>query len=301
MSNGGPLPSTVVSGSETTPVEVQVPFWPAPKTGSWWRDLLIGLAWPSTVPAWRVKKTFCNETNQPITVLIADNPWRTGPGNHYQNKLFPGKDKNGEFENKASLEKAKAAGKTITLQPKGSAGDCKTLTYDYPWKPTGMYVDLFKVEPDGSSSDKPLIGSYTGRSEPLYARLEPENGHPTFAAVIPLPYPMSVESATEDPIDVVVDRVEGLPGEFELLATFPPIGKPHRLDPGDRMSECVVIVRQHAPMKENRVTVTAYQRVVSPEAVADWPERAVRFDIANLNVAWKETPEEDTRIRVEIE
>ena len=175
----------------------------------------------------------------------------------------------------------------------------KTLTYDYPWKPTGMYVDVFKVQPDGSSSDKPLSGSYAGTTDPMYARLEPESGHPTFAAVVPLPYPMSVESATEEPIEMVIDRVEGLPEEFELLGTFPSIGTPHRLDPGDRMSECVVLVRQRAAMKERQVTVTAYQRIVAPEEVADWTERAVVFNIVNPNVAKREIPAEETCVRVE--
>ena len=84
-----------------------------------------------------------------------------------------------------------------------------------------MYL---KFSRPGVSDDKPIEGaSYAGKAEPVVASLLVENRAVTFGVAIPLPYPMSAEVATKESIEVIIDRVEGLPEEFELLATLPRI------------------------------------------------------------------------------
>ena len=72
---------------------------------------------------WKVKKKFCNKTNQPLKVLVADNPWEPpNPGeNMYKYKRYPGDNYDDV------MAKAKAAGKTLTLGPKGSGTDCQEI------------------------------------------------------------------------------------------------------------------------------------------------------------------------------
>ena len=231
---------------------------------------------------WKRELKFCNITGQPVTVLITDNPfWNKEGTNQWGMKLYTGdKDETGKYNKESATKQAKKNGKKYTLSSQAAGNNCVRITYYYDKEPSGFYTDVYEAAPNNSTKPKPLDGTSTaGATPPVRVGMLPDSPRVTYAAVIPLPYPVSVETVTEEPIDVVLDRVEGLPEQFELIGTLPPLGQPHRLDPGDRMSSAVIYFRQLAPIDAKPFSVAAFQKIVSPAEVSDWPERRLSFDI----------------------
>jgi hypothetical protein len=169
----------------------------------------------------------------------------------------------------------------LALDKKGSGQDTAeiVITYTAPIKTT--YIDLIMMKADGTPEDD--ISSFRNAEwDTLKTSLYFPNGpRPHYACVFKLPYPMVVEQVWDGPIDVVIERIEGLPRSYALLHVYPPVGIPHRLDFADRHSEGVMIVRQLAET-DGPHTVKVWYRVVHPADLPVHAERCMEFDIVGV-------------------
>lgn len=152
------------------------------------------------------------------------------------------------------------------------------LTYDF--KPACTYTDVFIEQSDGSykMESLPLNLMWDDIKTAYYA---PKGAAPQYVAVLPLWYPMSLESEYQGSIEVVVDRIEGLPDQYELVHVFPGLGVPHQLAFGDRDSQCALVLRQIAPVHRSH-EVKVFFRIHSPGHLR-FPERAIEFTLVGSN------------------
>lgn len=235
---------------------------------------------------WTVRVTVCNLTNQDIKILVADNPWKgaADPKRPYAEKLYTG-DKDpitGKPTRETTIKKAKENGKTLTVKAKGNKDECRTIVFTYPWYPLAAYTDVFILQPDGTVPDKPAEGGAVAHMFPeqQVGMVLPESPKPTYVCVVPMPYPASLESVWDGPVEIMIDEVEGLPEEVELVGTFPKMDELYKLDLGDRESEAAIVIRQLAFLEPDIIhTVTVHQKAMSPRKASEWPTRLVSFDI----------------------
>lgn len=235
---------------------------------------------------WQVRVQICNLTSGTIKILVADNPWKgvPDPKRPYAEKLYTGTvdPKKGVPTKETTVKKAKQNGKRMMLKAKGQKDDCRSVIFTYPWKPYAAYTDVFIIGPGGTIPKDPAKGG-AGMTKFSYEQsvgVAPGTIKPYYATVISLPYPASVESGTDGPIRVAIDRVEGLPEQLSLVGTLPALGEPVELFPGDRVSEAAVLLRQEAPLEQDVIyPITVVEKVVGPEEVTHWPERYASFDI----------------------
>jgi hypothetical protein len=253
-------------------------------------DTDVSIKWGDLKPVpnkpgkWQIRVTICNLTDHEIPILVADNPWRDKPEEQrmYATKLYPGEvDKTtGQYTRASMIKDAKVHGKTLTLKPKGEADSCRDIVYEYPWRPIAAYTDVYLRNPDGSVSDAPVTGGAGTTFFPILetGMLLPGGPRPTFACVLPLPYPASVESAHDGPIEVLIAKVDGVPRGMKLVGTLPPLRRRITLWPGDRRSETVVLLQQDANLEPGSChVITVHERVVAPAKVRHWPTRRVSF------------------------
>jgi len=235
---------------------------------------------------YKLKFKIRNTTDHAVKFKLADNPWKKDGGA----KLFEDdKDSKGDPVKGSARKKALAKwvhptggnNDPFELDKKGSGKATAeiVISYSYPIKTT--YTDLIMMKGDGTPDDD--ISSFRNVDWDVLktSRYFPSGPRPHYACVFKLPYPMVVEQVWDGPINVAIERIEGLPRGYQLLHVYPPIGVPHQLDFADRHSEGVLIVRQLAETGgPHRVRI--WYRVVDPADLPVHSERCMEFDIVGI-------------------
>jgi len=233
-----------------------------------------------------LKLKVCNTNEHAVEIKISDNPWKTRPeGETPGVKLYDYDRKPGEkidpkkrrnlalehWENPQTKD-----GKPLKLAKKGDKGECYDFEFKYKFKPAWTYVDVFIMQPNGQIEDE-YSGEYTWDWEKIEtAMLFPGAPGPSRACAFYLPFMMSLDPVWDGPIQIVIDRVEGIPETHQMLSIYPPIGVPHRLEFGDRTSAGSIVLRQMALSDDEHVVKIVY-KVVRPEHLRHWPHRSVCF------------------------
>jgi hypothetical protein len=230
------------------------------------------------------KVTVCNKTDHDIKIKLADNPWKTlGAGKAALKQFEPDKNGKGEPIPGSTRKKSLARWKNpdtgnsdpFTL----TKNACKEFVLEYDFKPDCSYCDVFLMKPDGDPEEDYTPPTFSKMWEELkMALFDPRGPKPLCAVAFFIPYPMSLETVWHGPIEVSIDRIEGLPAGCELIHVFPQLRVPYRLDFADRHSQGAIFIRQLKRVT-GRHTVRIYQRIVEPIHLRDWPERIIQFEL----------------------
>lgn len=232
----------------------------------------------------------CNKRDRKVWIKLADNPWKKpvppregtlgdklhppvlGP----DGQVDPGATRRRALDGWVNPETGDSS--PHPLGPRGSPRACMTFEIVYDFEPASTYLDIFCCNREGEPEDQ-ITAHVTRMWNDLQTAWHgPSGPRPTYACVLPLPYPMSMERAAGGPLKVVVTGVEGLPASHELVHAFPGIGTPHTLDMGDRESHAVLVLRQVAPMKGTAL-VRMHFTWLDPPQVRGWPPRWVEFGL----------------------
>lgn len=228
---------------------------------------------PSGTKVWTLRIRICNRTNRNLDIAVAENPWRA-PNN--TEKVQYDKDANGREVPDSDKRYARAGAKALQLAP----GECKTVEFTYDVQPGQAYTDIFERNPNGSLPVNWTWGTVE-RLTPVQVSSVPREQKRTFAVAMSTPLQMFAAEQHDGPVKAVIERVD-VPDGFELAHTFPGICVPFVLERGDRGSQAAVLLRQLDGLPEGaRATVTTWQRILEPAALAEQQARPVNVDLVN--------------------
>ena len=239
---------------------------------------------------WKFK--VCNTSDKPVKIKIADNPWKQPTEEGHGNlgaKLIEVLKANGERDPDKTRQKALDGWRNpddggtgpVTLGKKGTPSACYEFTIKYDFEPACTYADVFVEQQDSSyafDSSGPLNTMWKDIKTAFYG---PKGAAPQYVAVLPFWFPMSLEAQWGGPINVAIERIEGLPTAYEVAHTYPKLGASQRIDFGDRDSQCAIVLRQVRPVRRP-ATVSVYFRVRSPSRLRHWV-RSISFTLVGSN------------------
>lgn len=228
---------------------------------------------PSGTKVWTLRIRICNKTSRNLDIAVAENPWRA-PNNI--EKIQYDKDANGRAVPDSDKRYARAGAKALQLTP----SECKTVEFTYDVQPGQAYTDIFERNADGSLPKDWTWGAIERLTPVQVSAVPHEQGH-TFAVAMSTPLQMFAAEQHDGPVKAVIERVD-VPDGFELAHAFPGIGVPFVLQHGDRGSQAAVLMRQLNGLPEGCcVTVTTWQRILEPAALAEQQARPVNVDLVN--------------------